>query len=53
VLCAIFLIIVAYLVPHDIEDLRQAMRQRAEMERRAAYKIGLITPEQEETTVQG
>jgi MFS family permease len=29
VLCAIFLVVVAYLVPHDIETLRQAMRQRA------------------------
>ena len=29
VLCAIFLVAVAYLLPHDIADLRQAMRQRA------------------------
>ena len=29
VLCAIFLVVVAYLVPHDIETLRQAMRERA------------------------
>jgi MFS family permease len=36
VLCAIFLVGVAYLVPRDIEALRQAMRQRAEMERRAS-----------------
>jgi len=32
VLCAIFLVVVAYLVPHDIAALRQAMRQRAEDE---------------------
>ena len=32
VLCAIFLVAVAYLVPHDIAALRQAMRQRAESE---------------------
>ena len=32
VLCAIFLVVVAYLVPHDIAALRQAMRQRAESE---------------------
>jgi MFS family permease len=36
VLCAIFFVAVAYLLPHDIEALRQAMRQRAEMERRAS-----------------
>ncbi len=36
VLCAIFLVGVAYLLPRDIEALRQAMRQRAELERRAA-----------------
>jgi MFS family permease len=35
VLCAIFFAVVAYLVPRDIETLRQAMRERAEMERRA------------------
>lgn len=29
VLCAIFLVLVAYLMPHDIATLRQAMRQRA------------------------
>ena len=29
VLCAVFLVVVAYLVPHDIATLRQAMRQRA------------------------
>ena len=29
VLCAIFLVVVAYLVPHDIATLRQAMRERA------------------------
>ena len=29
VLCAIFLVAVAYLLPHDIADLRRAMRQRA------------------------
>jgi len=33
-LCAILLAVVAYLVPHDIATLRQAMRQRAELERR-------------------
>ena len=38
VVCAIFLAVVAYLVPHDIETLRQAMRQRAEMERAAASR---------------
>jgi MFS family permease len=32
ILCAIFLVAVAYLVPHDIATLRQAMRQRAEDE---------------------
>jgi len=36
VLCAILLVAVAYLVPHDIEALRQALRQRAVEERRAA-----------------
>jgi hypothetical protein len=36
VLCAIFFVVVAYLLPHDIEALRQAMRERAEIERRAA-----------------
>jgi MFS family permease len=36
VLCAILLAVVAYLVPRDIEALREAMRQRAEMERRAS-----------------
>ncbi len=36
VLCAFFLVMVAYLVPHDIEALRQAMRERAEVERVAA-----------------
>ena len=35
-LCAILLAVVAYLVPHDIAALRQAMRQRAEKERAAA-----------------
>lgn len=35
VLCAIFFAVVAYLVPRDIEALRQALRERAEMERRA------------------
>lgn len=38
VVCAIFLAAVAYLVPRDIEALRQAMRQRAEMERAAASR---------------
>ena len=32
VLCSIFLVIVAYLLPHDIATLRQTMRQRAEIE---------------------
>jgi MFS family permease len=32
VLCAILLVVVAYLVPHDIEVLRQALRLRAERE---------------------
>lgn len=36
VLCAIVLAGVAYLVPRDIEALREAMRQRAEMERWAS-----------------
>jgi len=36
VVCAIFLAAVAYLVPRDIEALRQAMRQRAEKELAAA-----------------
>jgi len=33
VLCSIFLAVTAYLVPRDIETLRQAMRERAELER--------------------
>jgi len=36
VVCAIFFAVVAYLVPYDIEALRQAMRQRAEIEQLAA-----------------
>ena len=32
VLCSIFLVVVAYLLPHDIATLRQTMRQRAEIE---------------------
>jgi hypothetical protein len=36
IVCGILLILVAYLVPHDIATLRQAMRERAEMERRAS-----------------
>jgi len=35
VLCSIFFACAAYLVPHDIETLRQAMRERAERERTA------------------
>ncbi|MDY7075506.1 MAG: MFS transporter [Chloroflexota bacterium] len=37
VLCSIFFAFTAYLVPRDIEDLRQAMRERAERERLAAF----------------
>ncbi len=33
VLCAIFFAFAAYLAPHDIEALRQALRERAERER--------------------
>jgi MFS family permease len=33
VICSIFLAVTAYLVPRDIETLRQAMRERAELER--------------------
>ena len=39
-LCSIFLALAAYLVPHDIKTLRQALRERAEQERadfRASY----------------
>ena len=33
VVCSIFFAFAAYLVPHDVEALRQAMRERAERER--------------------
>jgi MFS family permease len=33
ILCGIFFALVAYLVPHDVETLRQQLRERAEFER--------------------
>ncbi len=35
VLCAFFFVFAAYLIPHDIETLREQLRRRAERERMA------------------